>query len=41
MSGIGKTLDSQVNLFTTLMPYAQALIAAQAAPAATDDPAGG
>ena len=37
MSGIGKTLDSQVNLFATLMPYAQALIAAQAAPAAPDD----
>jgi ubiquinone biosynthesis protein len=34
MSGIGKTLDSQVNLFTTMMPYTQALIAAQTA---TDD----
>ena len=32
MSGLGKTLDSQVNLFATLMPYTQALIAAQAAP---------
>jgi len=37
MSGIGKTLDSQVNLFTTLMPYTQALIAAQAAPVASDE----
>jgi predicted unusual protein kinase regulating ubiquinone biosynthesis (AarF/ABC1/UbiB family) len=32
MSGLGKTLDSQVNLFATLMPYTQALIAAQATP---------
>jgi ubiquinone biosynthesis protein len=37
MSGIGKTLDSQVNLFTTMMPYTQALIAAQAAAVPTDD----
>ncbi len=37
MSGIGKTLDSQVNLFTTLMPYTQALIAAQAPVGAHDD----
>jgi aarF domain-containing kinase len=37
MSGIGKTLDSQVNLFTTLMPYTQALIAAQAAPGPTGE----
>lgn len=29
MSGIGKTLDSQVNLFATLMPYAQNLMASQ------------
>jgi predicted unusual protein kinase regulating ubiquinone biosynthesis (AarF/ABC1/UbiB family) len=29
MSGIGKTLDSQVNLFATLMPYAQELMASQ------------
>jgi predicted unusual protein kinase regulating ubiquinone biosynthesis (AarF/ABC1/UbiB family) len=29
MSGIGKTLDSQVNLFATLMPYAQNLMSAQ------------
>jgi len=31
MSGIGKTLDSQVNLFATLMPYAQSLVASQRA----------
>ena len=30
LSGIGKTLDSQVNMFATLMPYAQSLSAAQA-----------
>jgi ubiquinone biosynthesis protein len=30
LSGLGKTLDSQVNLFATLMPYAQGLMAAQA-----------
>jgi ubiquinone biosynthesis protein len=29
LSGLGKTLDSRVNLFATLMPYAQNLIAAQ------------
>ncbi|HXR24407.1 MAG TPA: AarF/UbiB family protein [Candidatus Binataceae bacterium] len=29
LSGLGKTLDSQVNLFATLMPYAQDLMAAQ------------
>jgi predicted unusual protein kinase regulating ubiquinone biosynthesis (AarF/ABC1/UbiB family) len=29
LSGIGKTLDSQVNLFSTLMQYAQALMAQQ------------
>ncbi|MGH7934396.1 MAG: hypothetical protein ACREQN_14720, partial [Candidatus Binataceae bacterium] len=34
LSGIGKTLDSQVNLFATLMPYAQRLMAAQADAAA-------
>jgi predicted unusual protein kinase regulating ubiquinone biosynthesis (AarF/ABC1/UbiB family) len=33
LSGIGKTLDSQVNLFATLMPYAQRLMAEQAAAA--------
>jgi predicted unusual protein kinase regulating ubiquinone biosynthesis (AarF/ABC1/UbiB family) len=26
LSGLGKTLDSQVNLFATLMPYAQRLM---------------
>lgn len=30
LSGLGKTLDSQVNLFATLMPYAQDLMTAQA-----------
>jgi aarF domain-containing kinase len=30
LSGLGKTLDSRVNLFATLMPYAQSLLAAQA-----------
>ncbi|MGH7916531.1 MAG: ABC1 kinase family protein [Candidatus Binataceae bacterium] len=34
LSGIGKTLDSQVNLFATLMPYAQRLMAEQASAAA-------
>lgn len=38
MSGLGKTLDSQVNLFSTLMPYTEALMAAQAAPASTAMP---
>jgi predicted unusual protein kinase regulating ubiquinone biosynthesis (AarF/ABC1/UbiB family) len=38
MSGLGKTLDSQVNLFSTLMPYTEALMAAQAAPASTVRP---
>ena len=33
LSGLGKTLDSRVDLFATLMPYASGLIAAQAAPA--------
>ncbi|MGH7841904.1 MAG: AarF/UbiB family protein, partial [Candidatus Binataceae bacterium] len=31
LSGLGKTLDSQVNLFATLMPYAEGLMATQAA----------
>jgi predicted unusual protein kinase regulating ubiquinone biosynthesis (AarF/ABC1/UbiB family) len=31
LSGLGKTLDSRVNLFATLMPYAQSLMAAQQA----------
>jgi hypothetical protein len=29
LSGLGKTLDSQVDLFATIMPYAQNLMAAQ------------
>jgi predicted unusual protein kinase regulating ubiquinone biosynthesis (AarF/ABC1/UbiB family) len=29
LSGIGKTLDSRVNLFATLMPYAERLMAAR------------
>jgi hypothetical protein len=28
LSGLGKSLDSQVNLFTTIMPYAQRLMTA-------------
>ena len=34
LSGLGKTLDSRVNLFATLMPYAQSLMAAQQGAAA-------
>src|SRR5208282_172228 len=34
-SGLGKTLDSEVNLFTTLMPYAERLMAQPNAAAAT------
>jgi predicted unusual protein kinase regulating ubiquinone biosynthesis (AarF/ABC1/UbiB family) len=34
LSGLGKTLDSRVDLFSTLMPYAQRLMAAQATAAA-------
>ncbi len=44
LSGLGKTLDSQVDLFTTIMPYAQRLMRAQPAPAPVGDildPAGG
>jgi predicted unusual protein kinase regulating ubiquinone biosynthesis (AarF/ABC1/UbiB family) len=33
LSGIGKTLDSRVNLFSTLMPYANALMVQQRAAA--------
>jgi predicted unusual protein kinase regulating ubiquinone biosynthesis (AarF/ABC1/UbiB family) len=33
LSGIGKTLDSQVNMFSTLMPYANALMEQQGAAA--------
>jgi len=29
LSGLGKTLDSRVNLFATLMPYAQRLMTEQ------------
>jgi ubiquinone biosynthesis protein len=36
MSGLGKTLDSQVNLFTTLMPYTEALMTAQTATNSSD-----
>ncbi len=36
LSGLGKTLDSQVDLFTTIMPYAQRLMASQAAAPAAD-----
>src|SRR5579862_9528962 len=39
LSGLGKTLDSQVDLFTTIMPYAQRLMMAQPAPAPVDAPA--
>lgn len=34
LSGLGKSLDSRVNLFATLMPYAQRLMTAQAAASA-------
>jgi predicted unusual protein kinase regulating ubiquinone biosynthesis (AarF/ABC1/UbiB family) len=39
LSGLGKSLDSQVNLFTTIMPYAQRLMMAQAGAAAAALPA--
>jgi len=32
LSGLGKSLDSQVDLFATIMPYAQRLMMAQTAP---------
>ena len=35
LSGLGKSLDSQVDLFTTIMPYAQRLMMAQ--PVAASD----
>jgi predicted unusual protein kinase regulating ubiquinone biosynthesis (AarF/ABC1/UbiB family) len=38
LSGLGKTLDSQVNLFGTLMPYTQSLMAAQIAPDSAGEP---
>jgi predicted unusual protein kinase regulating ubiquinone biosynthesis (AarF/ABC1/UbiB family) len=34
LSGLGKSLDSQVDLFTTIMPYAQRLMMAQSTPPA-------
>jgi len=37
LSGLGKTLDSQVDLFTTIMPYAQRLMRAQPVPAPVGD----
>jgi hypothetical protein len=36
LSGLGKSLDSQVDLFTTIMPYAQRLMMAQSTPAPVD-----
>ncbi|MGA7873489.1 MAG: AarF/UbiB family protein, partial [Candidatus Binatus sp.] len=39
LSGLGKSLDSQVDLFTTIMPYAQRLMMAQPTPVSADAPA--
>jgi len=39
LSGLGKSLDSRVDLFSTLMPYAQQLMMAQAATAMADSAA--
>jgi predicted unusual protein kinase regulating ubiquinone biosynthesis (AarF/ABC1/UbiB family) len=36
LSGLGKSLDSQVNLFTTIMPYAQRLMMALPATGSSD-----
>jgi predicted unusual protein kinase regulating ubiquinone biosynthesis (AarF/ABC1/UbiB family) len=36
LSGLGKSLDSRVDLFSTLMPYAQQLMMAQATSATAD-----
>jgi predicted unusual protein kinase regulating ubiquinone biosynthesis (AarF/ABC1/UbiB family) len=36
LSGLGKSLDSQVNLFTTIMPYAQRLMTALPANGSSD-----
>jgi predicted unusual protein kinase regulating ubiquinone biosynthesis (AarF/ABC1/UbiB family) len=36
LSGLGKTLDSQVNLFATLMPYTQGLMAVQMSAGTSD-----
>jgi predicted unusual protein kinase regulating ubiquinone biosynthesis (AarF/ABC1/UbiB family) len=37
LSGLGKSLDSKVDLFSTLMPYAQQLMMAQAAGAVSEN----
>ncbi len=37
LTGLGKSLDSQVDLFTTIMPYAQSLMAAHDASAVAAD----
>ena len=37
LSGLGKSLDSQVDLFTTIMPYAQRLMMARPAPVTPAD----
>ena len=39
LSGLGKSLDSQVDLFTTIMPYAQRLMMAQPSPLSPSAPA--
>ncbi len=39
LSGLGKSLDSRVDLFSTLMPYAQQLMTAQAASATAENAA--
>jgi aarF domain-containing kinase len=39
LSGLGKTLDSRVDLFSTIMPYARRLLAQEAASPAADDAA--
>src|SRR5271169_5226896 len=38
LSGLGKSLDSQVDLFTTIMPYAQRLMMSQPQPTPADTP---
>ena len=40
LSGLGKSLDSRVDLFSTLMPYAQQLMMAQATAATAAGTAG-
>ncbi len=37
LSGLGKTLDSRVDLFATIMPYAQRLLAPAAGAASAAD----